>query len=157
MDIGDAYYPGGFDSVKKGVPEGRYTATVISIETVEDIKFGNYIADIFKPEYMIDVDEHPKIDGEVVKDNGIFRYKESDGCMYDHKKNWGYAKFLSLMGLRKDKDRGGQLPFLYQNDIKGSSVLIDVSFKEFTNENENIVSYSVARVVQLIKDPPVPF
>lgn len=156
-DIGDAYYPGGFDLAKKGVPEGRYTAHIVSLDIVKNMTFGNYIADIFKPEYMVDIDEHPKVDGEIVKDNGIFRYKESDSYLYDHKKNWGYAKFMSLMGLRKDKDKGGQLPFLYQSDIKDAIVLIDVFSKQFTNENENIVSYSVARVVQLIKKSPIPF
>jgi hypothetical protein len=156
-DIGDAYYPAGFDLIKKGVPEGRYTASVVSLDIIEDMKFGNYIADIFKPEYMVDIEEHPKVEGEIVKDNGIFRYKKVDGHLYEHKKNWGYAKFLSMMGLRNDEEKGGQLPFLYQSDVKGAKVLIDVSLKEFTNENENSVSYPVARVVQVLKKAPVPF
>ena len=157
VDIGDAYYPGGFDLEKKGVPEGRYTADIVFLETNENMRFGNYIADVFKPEYMIDKLEHPAYEEEVVKDNGIFRYKKIDGCLYDHKKNWGYAKFLSLIGLRNDKDEGGQLPFLYQNSIKGAKVLIDVFIKEFTNDSDNVVKYPVARAVQLLKSPEVPF
>ena len=62
-----------------------------------------------------------------------------------------------MMGLRNDEEKGGQLPFLYQSDVKGAKVLIDVSLKEFTNENENTISYPVARVVQVLKKAPVPF
>ena len=156
-DIGDAYYPAGFDLIKKGVPEGRYTASVVSLDIIEDMKFGNYIADIFKPEYMVDIEEHPKVEGETVKDNGIFRYKKVDGHLYEHKKNWGFAKFLSVMQLRKDEGKGGQLPYLYLADIKNAVILMDVRMKSFTNDLESEISYPVARAIQLIQKSPVPF
>ena len=96
-DYGNAYYPIDLDSDRTSIPKGRYTASIVSLELNKNIKFGRYIADVFKPEYLISVSEHPEYEDVVVKDDGIFRYKEIDGCQYDHKKNWGFAKFLSIM------------------------------------------------------------
>jgi hypothetical protein len=61
------------------------------------------------------------------------------------------------MGLRKEEGEGGQLPFLYLNDIKGAVVLIDVFIKKFTNDLDSEISYSVGRVIQLQNKPEVPF
>ena len=152
--IGDAYYPTDLEGERKTLPEGRYIASIIGLELSKNVKFGNYIADVFKPEYLIDRKEHPEY---LVRDNGIFRYKESEGMIYNHKKNWGFAKFISTMKLRKQDREGKQLPFLYLEDIKDSVVLIDVFMKEFMNDLDSEIRYSVARTIQLIKEPSVPF
>ena len=157
VDYGDAYYPLYEDNDKKIVPSGRYTAMITDLSISENVKFGNYIADVFKPEYTIDKESHPPYDNCSVIDNGIFRYKKVGDSLYDHSKNWGYAKFLSIMGLRKEEGEGGQLPFLYLNDIKGAVVLIDVFIKRFTNDLDSEISYSVGRVIQLQSEPKVPF
>ena len=155
-EIGDAYYPGDIDSTKSGVPEGRYTAKVVGLELIKDLSFKKHIADIFKPEYEIDSNKHPEFALETVLDSGIFRYKQKDGYLYDPKKNWGFVKFMSIMGLY-DKGEEGQLPFLYLNDINGSVVLIDVFIKKFKNEYEKDVRYPVARLVQIVDIAEVPF
>ena len=157
VDIGDAYYPIFLDDDKNSVPKGRYTAIITDLSISENVKFGNYIADVFKPEYTIDKKDHPPYDGCSVLDNGIFRYKKVEDCIYDHNKNWGYAKFLSVMGLRKEDGKGRQLPFLDLGQIKGSTVLIDVFTKKFTNDLDSQISYSVGRTVQLQNKPEVPF
>ena len=61
------------------------------------------------------------------------------------------------MGLRKKDREGGQLPFLYLNDIKGSVVLVDVFTKKFTNDFDSQISYSVGRAIQLQSKAEVPF
>ena len=157
VDIGDAYYPSFLDNNNGSVPKGRYTATITELSISENVKFGDYIVDVFKPEYTINKEAHPPYDGCSVIDNGIFRYKKAGDSLYDHSKNWGYAKFLSLMGLRKEEGEGGQLPFLYLNDIKGAVVLIDVFIKKFTNDLDSEISYSVGRTIQLQNKPEVPF
>jgi|TARA_Y100000361_G_scaffold117043_1_gene108088 hypothetical protein len=157
VDFGDAYYPNFLGNDRQSVPAGRYTATITDLSISENVIFGNYIADIFKPEYTIDKKEHPPYDGCSVIDNGIFRYKKLDNYEYNHNKNWGYAKFLSCMGLRKKDKEGGQLPFLSKKDINGAQVLIDVFIKKFINDLDSDVSYPVARVIQLQKSKDVPF
>ena len=157
MDIGDAYYPADDSQFTRSVPTGRYTASIIGMETSENLRFGRYVADVFKPEYEVDRNEHPEYESCTVRDNGVFRYKKVDGQLYEHRKNWGFAKFLSIMQLRKDKGQGGQLPFLYLADINGSKVLIDVTMKTFYNDLDSEVRYPVARTIQLIKSAGVPF
>ena len=61
------------------------------------------------------------------------------------------------MGLRKKDGEGGQLPFLYLNDIKGAVVLIDVTIKRFMNDLDSEIAYSVCRTIQLQNKPEVPF
>ena len=50
MDIGDAYYPADDSQFTRSVPTGRYTASIIGMETSENLRFGRYVADVFKPE-----------------------------------------------------------------------------------------------------------
>ena len=83
MDIGDAYYSGDPFDFQKTVPAGRYTAIIRSMDVNKDVQFGQYIADVFKPEYEIDAKEHPEYTDCFVKDNGIFRYKQSQGFVYE--------------------------------------------------------------------------
>ena len=157
VDIGDAYYPADDGQFNRSVPSGRYTAKVVGMDMSEDVRFGRYVADVFKPEYEIDGKEHPEYEACVVKDNGVFRYKKVDDFLYEHGKNWGFAKFLSIMQLRKDEGKGGQLPFLYLPDIKDAVVLIDVVMKTFINDIDSEIRYPVARTIQLISPPSVPF
>lgn len=158
-DIGDAYYPADIEPVKRGIPEGRYSSKIISLEVINNVSCGSgkYIADIFKPEYLIDPNEHPEYKGESVMDNGIFRYRKSDGYIYEPKKNWGYAKFMTIANLYKSGSNSDHLPFLELNDIKGAVVLIDVFMKKFVNEYEKDVRYPVARAVQFTKPAEAPF
>ena len=62
-----------------------------------------------------------------------------------------------MMKLRKEDGKGNQLPFLYLHDIKMAKVLIDVYRKKFINDLDTEVHYPVARVIQLLEQPPVPF
>ena len=124
-ELGDAYYPSSLDDDNGSVPKGRYTATITDLSISNNVKFGNFIADVFKPEYTIDKKDHPPY----------------DGCK----------------GLRKEGGEGGQLPFLYLNDIKGSVVLVDVFTKKFTNDFDSQISYSVGRAIQLQNKAEVPF
>mgnify|MGYP003112292266 FL=1 len=157
VDFGDAFYPADDNQFSKSVPAGRYTAIITDMSTSENVRFGRYVADVFKPEYEIDGKEHPEYEACMVKDDGVFRYKKVDDCLYEHRKNWGFAKFLSVMQLRRDKGKGGQLPYLYLNDIKGAKVLVDVFMKKFVNDFESEVYYPVGRVIQLFKSAEVPF
>ena len=157
MDLGDAFYPDDPLDFSKSVPAGRYTASIVSMDISKNVKFGRYVADIFKPEYEIDKDEHPDYADSIVRDNGIFRYKKTEDSLYEHKKNWGFAKFISMMKLRKEEGEGNQLPFLYLHDIKMAKVLIDVYRKRFINDLDTEVYYPVATVIQLLDQPPVPF
>ena len=157
MDFGDAYYPTDIGLSKQSVPEGRYEAKIIDLELTKDVQFFKYMSDVFKPEYSIDDKSTPELIGEIVKDNGIFRYKKVDGYEYEHSKNWGYAKFISLMKIPKEEWEGNQLPFLFLNKIKNKRVLIDVSLKKFKNETGSDVSYPVARTIQLIENDNIPF
>lgn len=157
VDIGDAYYPSDDGQFTRSVPSGRYTARIIGMDISENVKFGRYVADVFKPEYEVDGKEHPEYESCIIKDNGVFRYKKVDDYLYEHRKNWGFAKFLSIMQLRKDEGKGGQLPFLHLPDIKNAIVLIDVNMKTFYNDLDSEVRYPVARTIQLIKSAGVPF
>ena len=49
-DYGNAYYPLDLESDRVSIPKGRYTASIVSLELNKNIKFGRYIADVFKPE-----------------------------------------------------------------------------------------------------------
>ena len=157
VDFGDAFSPADSNQFTRSVPSGRYKAKIIGMSTSENVRFGRYVADVFKPEYEIDRIEHPEYDTCIVKDNGVFRYKKIDDCLYEHGKNWGFAKFLSIMQLRKDEGQGGQLPYLHLLDIKDAIVLIDVSIKSFISDIESEVRYPIARTIQLLKQPSVPF
>ena len=157
VDIGDAYYPSDDGQFTRSVPSGRYAARIIGMDISENVKFGRYVADVFKPEYEVDGKEHPEYESCAIKDNGVFRYKKVDDYLYEHRKNWGFAKFLSIMQLRKDEGKGGQLPFLHLSDIKNAIVLIDVSMKTFYNDLDSEVRYPVGRTIQLIKSAGVPF
>ena len=157
VDIGDAYYPSDDNQFTKNVPSGRYTARIIGMDTSNDMNFGRYVADVFKPEYKIDRKEHPEYEACVVKDNGVFRYKKVGDCLYEHRKNWGFAKFLSIMQLRSGEGKGNQLPYLRLADIYKAKVIIDVSMKSFFNDLDSEVFYPVARLIQFINKPGAPF
>jgi|TARA_R100001015_G_C4567929_1_gene126490 hypothetical protein len=154
-DYGNAYYPSDLDAGRVSIPKGRYTASIVSLEINKNVRFGSFLCDVFKPEYLIDTSEHPEYEGAVVKDNGIFRYKKVDDCDYSPQKNWGFAKFLSIMKIPK---LNGQLPFLKHKDVENAKVLIDIYMKTFFNDLDSEVRYPVARVIQLLeKKIDVPF
>ena len=48
----NAYYIPGESSGKVKLPKGEYEATIINLEMVNNIKCGDFIADIFKPVYI---------------------------------------------------------------------------------------------------------
>ena len=157
MDTGDAYYSGDPFDFQKTVPAGRYTAIVRDMDVNKDVQFGQYIADVFKPEYEIDAKEHPEYIDCFVRDNGIFRYKQSQGFVYELKKNWVFAKFVSIMRVIDGGVKGKLLPFLHLSDIKDVTVLIDVFKKKFVNDLDSEIHYPVARTIQFVKEAPVPF
>ena len=93
VDVGDAYYSGDPLQFRKNVPAGRYTATVIDMEISENVRFGKYIADVFKPEYEIDSKEHPDYADITVKDNGILGIRR---CRVLYMSNGRTGDLLSL-------------------------------------------------------------
>jgi len=157
VDFGDAYYPFDDNEFARTVPAGRYVARVVGMKISENVKFGRYVADVFKPDYEINAKEHPEYATCIVKDNGIFRYKKVNECLYEHKKNWGFAKFLSIMRLWNGGGRGGQLPFLHLKDIQDKNVLIDVFLKRFMSDLDDEIIYPVARTIQRVEESKAPF
>ena len=138
------------ESVKIDAKE--YNAVILSVDVSRDIKCNGFIADIFKPSYKINTED----DGEIiVKDNGVFRYKEKAGFNFQASKNWGYAKFCEILGLEKQRDGKIHLPFIDNGMIDGYTVIVSITYKHFVNEGGMRISYPVAT----LKERPggVPF
>ena len=57
------------------VDTGKYIAKIVDIDVSENVRFGRYIADVYKPIYMVS--------GNPVKDNGVFMYKKVEGFLYN--------------------------------------------------------------------------
>ena len=127
-----------YDSVNLG----KHMATIVDVEISNNVRFGRYIADVFKPVY--------RVRDNTVRDNGIFRYKQADGFLYDPKKNWGYAKFLTSMGVRKNNAVDERFKF---ENLIGELVEIEVYDKIFNNEFSKRVRYPVARVLRVVDIP----
>ena len=127
-----------YDSVNLG----KHIATIVDVETSNNVRFGKYIADVFKPVY--------KVGGNTVKDNGIFKYKHVQGFSHDPKKNWGYAKFLNVMGVKKSNSNNQNFKF---ENLIGELVEIEVYEKIFNNTFSKRVKYPVARVVRIVEVP----
>ena len=53
-------------SSNEKVETGIYTAKIVDIEVAENVRFGKYIADVYKPIYRVNNDLQ-------VKDNGVFK------------------------------------------------------------------------------------
>jgi hypothetical protein len=124
------------------VHTGKHTAKIVNIEISNNVRFGRYIADVFKPVY--------KVGENTVRDNGVFRYKQVNGFLYDPKKNWGYAKFLSSMGVRKNNAVDERFKF---ENLIGELVEIEVYDKVFNNEFSKRVNYPVAKVLRILEIP----
>jgi len=146
-----AYYDLIGNSDKGKLPAGNYEAIIVDMSTVTDIKCGLFIADIFKPVYRIIAGDNKNVE---VKDNGIFRYKQVDGYEYESTKNWGFAKFMQLLGMYSKEEGRINLPFITKNDITQKQVRIMVWDKTFINETSDRINYPVARAVSLINEVP---
>ena len=127
-----------YDSVNLG----RHTAKIVDVEISNNVRFGKYIADVFKPVY--------KVGTNTVKDNGIFKYKHVQGFSHDPKKNWGYAKFLNVMGVKNSSSTDDVSKF---KNLIGELVEIEVYEKIFNNTFSKRVTYPVARVVKHVEIP----
>ena len=57
------------------LPTGEYIAKIVDVEISANVRFGNYIADVYKPVYSIIRNDDTELNGMEVRDNGIFRYK----------------------------------------------------------------------------------
>ena len=147
---GDAYYIPGESSSGKQIPKGEYRAHIIGLDINKNVKCGDCIADIFKPIYRLEL----KGADTQVRDSGIFRYKERDGYEFKSNRNWGFAKFCEILGLKKENNGIISLPYLEANDIDSFHVVIEVSHKSFINETGNQISYPVARLKSIITEAP---
>ena len=127
-----------YDSVNLG----KHVATIVDVKISNNVRFGRYIADVFKPVY--------RVRDNTVRDNGIFRYKQADGFLYDPKKNWGYAKFLTSVGVKKNNSMNEKFKF---KNLIGKLVEIEVYEKIFNNTFSKRVTYPVARVVKYVEIP----
>jgi len=127
-----------YDSVNLG----KHTAKIVDVEISNNVRFGKYIADVFKPVY--------KVGENTVRDNGIFKYKQVQGFSHDPKKNWGYAKFLNVMGVKNSSSTDDVSKF---KNLIGELVEIEVYEKIFNNTFSKRVTYPVARVVKHVEIP----
>ena len=132
-------------------PEGIYEAIIIDLDTIKDVPCGKHIADIYKIHYKLNSGDFKDF---VVKDNGVFRYKEKDGFMHDPKRNWGYGKFYDILELPRNANNKIEIPALDKNTIEGYTVKVDLSYKTFVNEAQLQVSYPVAKLVERISEVP---
>ena len=130
--------PQSYDSV----PTGKHISKIVGIEISTSVRFGRYVADVFKPIYQVN--------GGTVRDNGIFKYKQVEGFLYDPKKNWGYAKFLNVMGVKKNNAIDERYKF---ENLVGKLLQIEVYDKVFNNEFSKRVKYPVARVLNKVEIP----
>ena len=127
-----------YDSVNLG----KHTAKIVDVEISNNVRFGKYIAYVFKPVY--------KVGENTVRDNGIFKYKHVQGFSHDPKKNWGYAKFLNVMGVKNSSSTDDVSKF---KNLIGELVEIEVYEKIFNNTFSKRVTYTVARVVKHVEIP----
>jgi len=127
------------------LPTGEYEASIETVEVTKDVKCGGFIADIFKPVYKVLSKEHGEV---IVKDNGVFRYKEKAGHQFKASRNWGYAKFCEILGLDKQRNGKIHLPFIDGDMIDGYTVIIAINYKHFVNEGGMRISYPVATLKQ---------
>tara|TARA_R100001377_G_C3145613_1_gene94360 strand:- start:294 stop:689 length:396 start_codon:yes stop_codon:yes gene_type:complete len=127
-----------YDSVNLG----KHIAKIVDVEISNNVRFGKYIADVFKPVY--------KVGDNNIKDNGVFKYKHVKGFSHDPKKNWGYAKFLKAMGVKKTNSTSEGYDF---KNLVGKLVEIEVYEKIFNNTFSKRVAYPVARVVRHVEVP----
>jgi len=130
-------------SSNEKVETGIYTAKIVDIEVAENVRFGKYIADVYKPIYRVNNDLQ-------VKDNGVFKYKQVEGFLYNPQKNWGYAKFLNTMGVKRNGSANERFKF---EVLKGELVRIEVYTKMFNNQFSKRVQYPVAKVLQKVEVP----
>ena len=122
------------------IRSGKYTARIVDVDIKLNVRFGKYIADVFKPLYQIK--EYK------VRDNGVFHYKRKPGFLYEAKKNWNYYKFLESMGMSRQET-------LYppMDKLVGKIVSLEVYEKSFTNEFNSYVKYPVGRVIKVVESP----
>ena len=151
MTDSPAYYDLSGDSGGGKLPAGHYEAIIGDMSIVTDIKCGGFIADVFKPVYRGTAGGHKNME---VTDNGIFRYKQVDGYEYESNKNWGFAKFMQILGMYNKKDGRVNLPYITKNDVSQKLVRIMVWDKSFINEISDRISYPVARAMSLINEVP---
>ena len=137
------------------LPTGEYIAKIVDVEISANVRFGNYIADVYKPVYSIIRNDDTELNGMVVRDNGIFRYKDVSGHQFDRKKNWGYARSLKLLKLYDTSSRTTEP--ITKESIIFSTVGITVFIRSFTNSFSSFVSYPVARLEKLIVKGDFPF
>ena len=147
----NAYYIPGESSGKVKLPKGEYEATIINLEMVNNIKCGDFIADIFKPVYRVSYPDHPSVD---VKDTGIFRYKEKVGYQFQPSRNWGFAKFCEILGVTKEEDGKVSLPYLNVDMMDGFKVLVEINYKSFVNTAGMSVKYLVATLKKKLGEVP---
>ena len=147
-----SYYIPGQRSRKKHVNEGEYRAKVVGLDIKENMRFGNMLADIYKPLYRIIGDN---FDGMEVKDNGLFHYRQLEGHDFIPKRNWGYYKFCKAFGLAHKSTNGkAELPQLELRNLERYDVVIKVFHKSFVNNDGTNINYAVARLVKIEKEIP---
>ena len=129
-----------YDSVNLG----RHTAKIVDVEISNNVRFGKYIADVFKPVY--------KVGTNTVKDNGIFKYKQVQGFSHDPKKNWGYAKFLNVMGVKNSSSTDDVSKFknITQEEIQ-NKLSINIKNRKMTNDLKEWFNNKVDEIVATVK------
>ena len=147
-----SYYSPEWRSKKNRISDGEYTARVVGLDVKEAMRFGNLLADIYKPIYGIIGDD---FDGMEVKDNGLFHYRQMEGHDFIPKRNWGYYKFCKAFGLAHKSTNGkAELPQLELRNLERYNVVIKVFHKSFVNNDGVDINYAVARLMEIAKEIP---
>ena len=127
-----AYYE---EELVEKIQPGTYKAEIIGMRSkLSTIVKSGSECDIHWPRYQID-EEHPECGGMYVRDNGLFRYKESE----PHRNHY-YKKFLDKIEieLKKVKEEGKviyELPPLLDDMIVGKEVMITVHEESWMSKN----------------------
>ena len=146
-----SYYSPG-RTKKSRVSDGEYRAKIVRLEIKSDVRFGNMLADIYKPVYKIIDDD---FNGVEIKDNGLFHYRQLEGHDFIPKRNWGYYKFCKVFGLaRKSTNGRTELPQLKLEPLENCEAIIKVFHKSFVNNDGVNINYAVARLVKIEKETP---
>lgn len=117
----------------RDVQPGTYKATICDMSSrLSFTTKKGHLCDMYWVKYKIDED-HPEFGGNILRDRGQFRYKESN-----HGGNVYYKEYLDKLSIPlvetrlKDVIRY-ELPPILLNDIKGRKVLIEVFQSEWSS------------------------
>lgn len=143
-----AYYE---EPDESAIPEGTYQGTIVAMSKKmnKTTKSGN-VCDIFWPRYKISTDS-PIAPGRLVRDSGMFRFREG---LKD--KNFHYKKALDRLEIPLEKKSiNGNirylLPALSKDMLVGKRVVFNVYYDEW-QDGKGHHKEPVAKIVKVLKE-----